>query len=193
MEMSFTQKTCLAMGKKGILHPKINMKNLTSSQVEALKKSLRQLETERLAAEFYETLFKRYPQVKAMFPTDMKELGIKLMSVFELVIYSFEEKSHNQFSLQDTLVRPMQELGKQHEAKGVLPEHYTIANNLLLEVLVKQNKATFSVEVESSWKLALEHLTVAMLSRTDDKGLAPAVENSLRDTFHSIMKKVLRK
>ncbi|NOS94334.1 MAG: hypothetical protein HOP30_20665 [Cyclobacteriaceae bacterium] len=169
------------------------MENLTSNQVAALKKSLRQLDTEKLAGEFYETLFTRFPQVKPMFPTDMKELGIKLMSVFELVIYSFEEKSHNQFSLQDTLIKPMQELGKQHEAKGVVPEHYTIANNLLLEVLVKQNKATFSAEVETSWKLALEHLTVAMLSRNDDKALLPATEHTLRDTFHSIMKKVLRK
>jgi hemoglobin-like flavoprotein len=193
MEMSFTQKTCLAMGKKGILHPKITMKNLTSSQVEALKKSLRQLETERLAAEFYETLFKRYPQVKAMFPTDMKELGIKLMSVFELVIYSFEEKSHNQFSLQDTLVRPMQELGKQHEAKGVLPEHYTIANDLLLEILVKQNKNTFTEEVEKSWELALQHLTVAMLSRNKERASATTTDSTLRDTFHSIMKKVIGK
>ncbi|MCE2995997.1 MAG: globin domain-containing protein [Cyclobacteriaceae bacterium] len=169
------------------------MKNLTSSQVEALKKSLRQLETERLAAEFYETLFKRYPQVKAMFPTDMKELGIKLMSVFELVIYSFEEKSHNQFSLQDTLVRPMQELGKQHEAKGVLPEHYTIANDLLLEILVKQNKNTFTEEVEKSWELALQHLTVAMLSRNKERASATTTDSTLRDTFHSIMKKVIGK
>ncbi len=168
------------------------MENLTTSQVAALKKSLRLLDTENLAAEFYETLFKRYPQVKHMFPTDMKELGIKLMSVFELVIYSFDEKNHNAFSLQDALIKPMQELGKQHEAKGVAPEHYTIANNLLLEIIVKQNKTVFNQEVESSWRLALEHLTVAMLSRTSSKGLEPYVDSTLRDTFHSIMKKVLK-
>lgn len=181
------------MGKNGILHPNINMKNLTTSQVAALKKSLKELDTERLASEFYETLFARYPQVKPMFPTDMKELGIKLMSVFELVIYSFEEKSHNQFSLQDTLIKPMQELGKQHEAKGVLPEHYSIANDLLLEILIKQNKDTFTTEVEMSWSLALQHLTVAMLSRNKDGAQAPLAERTLRDTFHSIMKKVTGK
>ena len=169
------------------------MENLTTSQVAALKKSLRLLDTEKLAGEFYATLFKRYPQVKHMFPTDMKELGIKLMSVFELVIYSFEEKKHDEFSLQDSLITPMQELGKQHEARGVVPEHYTIANDLLLDILIKQNKAVFNPEVESSWRLALEHLTVAMLSRTNVKVPEMSGEPTLRDTFHSIMKKVLRK
>ncbi len=169
------------------------MENLTNSQVAALKKSLRLLDTEKLAGEFYETLFERYPQVKHMFPTDMKELGIKLMSVFELVIYSFEEKKHNEFSLQDTLIKPMQELGKQHEVKGVVPEHYTIANDLLLEILVKQNRSAFTPEVTASWKLALEHLTAAMLSNSTIQALEMPAESTLRDTFHSIMKKVLRK
>jgi len=193
MEMSLTQKTLVLIIKNSILHPNINMENLTSNQVAALKQSLRQLDTEKLAGEFYATLFKRYPQVKHMFPTDMKELGIKLMSVFELVIYSFEEKKHNEFNLQDALIKPMQELGKQHEAKGVVPEHYTIANDLLLEILVKQNKTIFNSEVETSWRLALEHLTVAMLSRTNAKVSEMSGEATLRDTFHSIMKKVLRK
>jgi hemoglobin-like flavoprotein len=169
------------------------MENLTNNQVTALKKSLRLLNTEKLAAEFYETLFKRYPQVKHMFPADMKELGIKLMSVFELVIYSFEEKKPNEFSLQDTLIKPMQELGKQHEAKGVLTEHYTIANDLLLEIVVKQNPSVFNTEVESSWRLALEHLTVAMLSQPNVKESKILGERTLRDTFHSIMKNVLKK
>ncbi len=169
------------------------MENLTTGQVAALKKSLRLLDTEKVASEFYMTLFMRYPHIKHMFPSDTKELGIKLMSVFELVIYSFEEKSHNQFSLQDTLRRPLQELGKLHEAKGVLPVHYAIANDLLLEILTKQNKDTFTPEVEASWKLALEHLTIAMLIRSENTMSGVHAETSLRDTFQLIMKKVLRK
>jgi hemoglobin-like flavoprotein len=147
---------------------------------------------EKLATEFYQTLFAKYPQVKSMFPTDMKELGIKLMSVFELVIYSFEEKKVDQFSLQDVLIKPMQELGKQHEAKGVVPDHYIIANGLLIETMSSQNKKLFTDEMIDSWKLALEHLTKAMLAREKATTRSYSV-SSLRDTFQTIMKSVIKK
>ncbi|MFN8889852.1 MAG: hypothetical protein ACK5WF_20515, partial [Cyclobacteriaceae bacterium] len=71
--------------------------------------------------------------------------------------------------------------------------HYTIANDLLLEILVKQNKNTFTEEVEKSWELALQHLTVAMLSRNKERASATTTDSTLRDTFHSIMKKVIGK
>lgn len=168
------------------------MKDLTGHQVSLLKSSLRVINTEKLATEFYQALFTRYPQVKPMFPTDMKELGIKLMSVFELVIYSFEERKTDQFSLQDELLKPMQELGKQHEAKGVVPDHYTIANELLIETMTNQNKKVFTDEMIDSWKLALEHLTKAMLTREKATTSSYSV-SSLRDTFQTIMKSVIKK
>jgi hemoglobin-like flavoprotein len=114
------------------------------------------------------------------------------MSVFELVIYSFEEKKVDQFSLQDVLIKPMQELGKQHEAKGVVPDHYIIANGLLIETMSSQNKKLFTDEMIDSWKLALEHLTKAMLAREKATTRSYSV-SSLRDTFQTIMKSVIKK
>jgi hemoglobin-like flavoprotein len=170
----------------------MNPIDLTTHQVVLLKNSLRLTNTEKLATEFYGALFSKYPQVKHLFPTDMKELGIKLMSVFELVIYSFEEKKTNRFSLQEELIKPMQELGKQHEAKGVMPDHYLIANDLLLEILAKENETLFTDEVKMSWKLALEHLTIAMLSK-QPVNANHSDGRTLREIFNAIVKNVIKK
>jgi len=167
------------------------MKNLSALQITLLKKSFRHLPTDKVATEFYEKLFTRYPEVRAMFPTDMKELEIKLMSVCELVIFSFEEKETDQYRLQDALIIPLRELGRQHDDKGVMPEHYTIANQLLIDTLRNQVGEQFSSEVRTSWELALEHLTCVMLDRSGTNRKNET--GSLRATFTNLIKTILHK
>ena len=66
--------------------------SLSGHQVGLLKKSFRQLNADQVAHDFYSRLFTQYPEVKHLFPADMSDLTTKLMSVFELVVFSFEEK-----------------------------------------------------------------------------------------------------
>jgi hemoglobin-like flavoprotein len=168
-------------------------KPLTRDQIKILKRTFRKLDTEWVAAEFYRKLFTRHPEVKPLFPTDMIDLGKKLMSVFELIVFSFEEKQHNQFELQDPLIVPLRDLGRKHEEKGVKPEHYAIANGLLLETLCDAGKDDFTSEVKESWRLALAHLTHAM----NDKSIQlPASRKSsgktLGETFSKLIQKLKR-
>src|SRR5690349_3556304 len=133
---------------------------LTGQQVLLLKKSFRQMNPAQIAAQFYGTLFQQHPEVKSMFPADTVELGSKLMSVFELVVFSFDEKEHGRFGLQDVLIKPLRALGRKHDDKGVKPEYYEIANSLLLKIM--KESEYFTTEMYQSWQLALEHLTYAM-------------------------------
>ena len=166
---------------------------LTGQQVGLLKKSFRQLDTHWVAHNFYSRLFERHPYVRPLFPTDMTELASKLMSVFELVVFSFEEKKHDQYLLQEPLIVPLRELGRKHDSKGVKPEHYGIANGLLLETMRDGGKDFFTAEVEAAWKIALDQLTFAMQDRSvKTRGVHEESGKTLRDTFAYIRKKLLK-
>lgn len=169
--------------------------SLTSHQVGLLKKSFRQLNADQVANDFYNRLFTQYPAVKHFFPADMSDLSTKLMSVFELVVFSFEEKTHDQFLLQDALIVPLRELGRKHDAKGIEPRHYTIANGLLLETMRDAGKDFFTNEVADAWKIALDQLTAAMLDRSvkAPSDIDSQSGNSLRDAFAYIRKRLLNK
>lgn len=156
---------------------------LTNDQVILLKKTFRLLDTDRLAHSFYKRLFTKYPEVQHMFSADMNEQATKLISVFELVIFSFHETEPGAYVIHPDVVAPLHSLGKKHTDKGVQPYHYPIANELLLECVKDEAGYVFPKEAEASWKLALQHLTHAMLS--DQKSEA-TMSGSIRDSFRYI-------
>jgi hypothetical protein len=110
------------------------------------------------------------------------------MSVFELVIYSFEEKQRGQFALQDSVLLPLRHLGILHENKGVAPAHYEVVNLLVLEGLQHSFGNEFTPEIKTAWSLALGHLSAAMLNKKLKPTDKSSVEsgNSLRETFNTI-------
>jgi hemoglobin-like flavoprotein len=160
------------------------LRPLTKDQVAILKKTFRLLDTDRLARRFYSSLFEKHPEVQSLFPTDISELATKLISVFELVVFSFEERRPNEFYLQHALLAPLRGLGKKHSDKGVLSMHYPIANGLLLESIRKEAGYELPEEADEAWKLALRHLTSAMLNEQVHDELPR--QASLRETFNYI-------
>lgn len=169
-------------------------KYLTGEQVLSLKRSFRKIDADRVAEKFYEKLFAHYPMLRSMFPADTSDLRSKLMSVFELVIFSFEEKKHGHFGLHDSVIIPFRHLGKLHDGKGVISEHYTIANTFLIQAMEEQEPKVFTNEVKESWRLALNHLSAAMQDTTvkvptKDKGNSHL---SFRETFSNLMQRIRR-
>lgn len=165
---------------------------LTASQVNLLKKSFRQLDAQAYSDYFYKTLFERHPEVRNLFPKDIRELKLKLMSVFELVMFSFEEKQNGQYVLQDALIIPLRHLGKTHEEKGVKPAHYSIANGLMLETLKHVLGDLHTEEIKQAWQAALAQLTSAMLNNTIKLNSRQRKDsgNTLREVFSTIIQKI---
>ena len=165
---------------------------LTSDQIALLKKSFRQLDTERTASLFYQYLFERHPEVRPLFSKDMGDLQSKLMSVFELVIFSFDEKAFNKFGLQDSVIMSLRELGNKHDEKGVKPKHYEMANSLLLETMVETGGPVFTDAVKQAWQLALVHLTGAMLNQAvkPSAQIKKETGSTMRETFSYIIRKL---
>ena len=161
-----------------------SLKPLTKDQVVILKKTLRLMNAENMTIRFYNHLFTSHPEVRSMFPEDMTEQRTKLVSVFELVVFSFVEREPDCFYIHKEIIAPLSMLGKKHTEKGVQKMHYPIANELLLRSIKEEAGYVFPEEAEEAWALALSHLTKAMLSETNKA--AQANLPSFRETFNYI-------
>jgi hemoglobin-like flavoprotein len=164
---------------------------LTVEQVALLKHTFRVIDTDRLAMRFYTSLFVRHPEVRHLFPDDLTVLSTKIVSVFELVVHSFKERSNGEFLLQPEVIRPLRALGELHSQKGVINEYYGFVNDLLLKCIHEELPHDFSAETEIAWKLALNHLTVAMLS---DVPLDTSLNHdTMRDSFNHLRSLLFKK
>lgn len=81
-----------------------------------------------LAREFYQRLFDRYPQVRALFSTDPAVQRARLMESLDTVI-AFLDRPQEQ-------ARYLAQMGARHVRYGALPEHYPIVSRLLAEAVV---------------------------------------------------------
>jgi hemoglobin-like flavoprotein len=135
---------------------------LTGRQVGLLKKSFRQMDPGKVATRFYADLFEKHPGVKPLFSGNMSELMDKMMCVLELVVFSFEEKSQDNFKLQDSLIIPLRVLGKKHDQLGIIREHYVLTTQLLLNAIREETGASFTEDMSRSWGIALDHLAFVM-------------------------------
>ncbi len=138
---------------------------LSLKDVTLLKQTFKLIDLDRLAIRFYTTLFAKHPEVKSLFPKDLTDLSTKIVSVLELVVYSFEPRGDNQYYLQAELLKPLRSLGDLHKQKGVHNSYYPWVNELLLNSIAIEVGDQFSVEAENAWKHALNHLTLAMLTQ----------------------------
>ncbi len=156
-------------------------KPLTKDQVGMLKMTFKSIDAFELGKRFYAKLFERHPQLRQLFTSDMNEQITKIMSVLQLVVFSFEEKQDGNFYLQDEVVKPLRDLGSKHTQRGVQQFHYPIANQILLEAVKDEARDLLTSEGLEAWKLALDHLSFAM-NNTAVKTPAQS-QHTLRDSF----------
>lgn len=83
---------------------------------------------DRLAKEFYQRLFERYPRFQALFSTEPAAQRARLMESLDTVI-AFLDRPQEQ-------ARYLAQMGARHVRYGVLPEHYPIVSRLLAESVV---------------------------------------------------------
>lgn len=100
------------------------------------------------AKRFYASLFAAHPEVRALFAPDIstqeRKFDATLRAITEIV--------------RDADVRA---LGRLHEERGALPEHYPIVCNVLIDVL-RSNDDQWSPELEAQWRAALTTVTERM-------------------------------
>jgi len=92
---------------------------------------------------FYGRLFEIAPDVRSMFPEDMKEQKVKLMSMLGTAVTNLHKL--------DDILPAVKALGERHKGYGVTAAHYAPVGAALLWTLEKGLGADFTPEVKAAW------------------------------------------
>jgi hemoglobin-like flavoprotein len=92
---------------------------------------------------FYDRLFEIAPQLRGMFPHDLKEQKTKLMAMLAAAIGALHDLT--------TLVPHVKALGARHASYGVTVAHYTVVADALMWTLERGLGDAFTPEVRSAW------------------------------------------
>jgi hemoglobin-like flavoprotein len=120
-----------------------------SLNVPALDSSFQRIIPQRnaFAEAFYAELFARYPQAKMPFEvrhTDMKAQQRALMQALEQVVGALKSGQIQ------ALAMALHELGQRHREYGVLPEHYQLVGEVLLDTFPRFD-SQWSEELKGAW------------------------------------------
>ena len=92
---------------------------------------------------FYSRLFEIAPQLRAMFPKDLKEQKAKLMAMIAAAVGGLHDLH--------TLVPHVKALGARHSGYGVTVAHYAIVGDALMWTLERGLGDEYTPEVRSAW------------------------------------------
>jgi len=100
---------------------------------------------------FYSRLFAIAPEVKPLFPADMKEQKKKLIAMLATAVTNLHQVN--------VIVPAVQELGKRHAGYGVTAKQYEPVGAALLWTLEQGLGAAFTPPVKAAWTEA--YMTLA--------------------------------
>jgi len=109
-----------------------------------------------LAQRFYDRLFARHPELRAMFPVDMAAQQKKLVDSLTAIIDNLRDPLNTQALLE--------ELGRKHVDFGAKPEHYPWVCESLIGALAESSGPNWTGELQAEWTVALELVSAAMLA-----------------------------
>ena len=107
---------------------------------------------------FYDRLFAIAPEVRPLFPDDLKEQKKKLTAMLATAVTNLHQV--------DTIAPAVADLGKRHVAYGVKAEHYQPVGAALLWTLEQGLGPDFTPPVKGAWTSAYLLLAGVMQDAT---------------------------
>ena len=123
---------------------------------------------DELVQRFYETLFRKHPYMRRMFPADMSRQREHLAAALSLLIRNLDSIEALRPSLMD--------LGARHVAFGVVPDHYPPVRDALLEAIEHVSGPTMTPDLRDAWQNLLNKVCSIMLQGAATAALAMAQE-----------------
>ena len=129
---------------------------MTPEQVSMVQESFRKVVpiADTAADLFYDRLFVIAPEVRPMFPDDLKEQKKKLITMLATAVTNLHQV--------DTILPAVEDLGKRHVSYGVTAKHYEPVGAALLWTLEQGLGADFTPPVKEAWTEAYTTLAGAM-------------------------------
>jgi hemoglobin-like flavoprotein len=119
------------------------------------------LHGEAFVTAFYERLFTRFPQTRALFAaTDMFVQRKKLQQSLALIVEHMQQP--------EELISMLQELGKRHVTYGIRPEHYPLVGTVLLETFADFLGEHWTQAHHDAWVKGFEAVSSLMLQGTQE-------------------------
>lgn len=139
---------------------------MTPNQIKLVQTSFAQVAPIAATAAdlFYGRLFEIAPQVRPMFPEDLREQKKKLMSMLGTAVAGLSNL--------DTLVPAVRALGRRHGGYGVRAQHYAQVGSALLWTLEKGLGPTFTPDIRDAWATAYIVLSTTMIEAANEKPMA---------------------
>lgn len=147
-ELKGVEETKRLRGIKSFRKPDMNLEVQASLSV-LLKNE------ERFAANFYERVFAKAPQVRSMFKNNMTVQGRLLTHMLGGIVYSLSRPGHLKLGLKS--------LGKNHAKYGVIPGHYPVVKEAMLETIEDEMGELYTAEVGAAWTQALDFVLMHMI------------------------------
>ena len=121
---------------------------LSAQDISRVRQSFDDLEPhlEPTSIHFYEALFARAPELRALFREDLKGQGMRFMNTLGLVLADFEHP--------DKPAVNYSELGKLHRMLGIRQAHFAPMEEALMDSLRAKLGDGLSPDLESAWRHA---------------------------------------
>jgi hemoglobin-like flavoprotein len=121
---------------------------------------------DELMDEFYSRLFAAAPEVRPLFPNDMRRQKTMLLGALVLLRKSLRDL--------DAIVPKLRQLGARHVAYGAQPAHYPVVGSALIAAMAAVAGADWKGEHEAAWAEAFDVVATTMLEGAEDAALAAA-------------------
>ena len=108
-----------------------------------------------LVEAFYNKLFADHPEVRKMFPDEMKDQRKKLLQSLAFVVANLRNP--------DALSGKLKELGAGHLKYGTTAEHYSIVRDCLLSVMADTAGDLWNDQLQDDWITAINAVAGIML------------------------------
>ncbi|BCJ92134.1 hemoglobin [Terrihabitans soli] len=103
---------------------------------------------------FYDRLFARAPETRALFRSDMQEQKMKFMNMIATLVGSLDRP--------DVFAGVPRHLGSRHANYGVISDHYGPVGEALIEALETELAARFTPDVRAAWISLYGEVSTAM-------------------------------
>ncbi len=130
--------------------------------IERLEQSFAQIKDRgpEFTTTFYNTLFANYPEVKPLFQqVDMQEQGKKLFASLALVVANLRHP--------ESLTTRLTTMGARHIEYGVVPDHYSMVGNALLQALATTLGPDWTPDLHQNWTEAYQVVAEVMQTAAD--------------------------
>ncbi len=115
-----------------------------------------------LAADFYEILFRKNAELRALFADDLGPQVAKLAHTLSFAVAQLEQR--------ETLHRDLVTLGALHQEKGVETAHYDAVADALVAALARSLGAGWEPRIELAWRKLLKAVGASMLLGAQEAG-----------------------